>query len=77
MGAEPSDRLMRCDEVETRITLSRSTIYRKMRKKSFPEPLRIESAPYAGVSLRSRPGWQPFPGLKATRHPEEACSAVA
>ena len=41
MGAEPSDRLMRCDEVETRITLSRSTIYRKMRKKSFPEPLRI------------------------------------
>ena len=41
MGAETTDRLLRCDEVETRITLSRSTIYRKMRKKSFPEPLRI------------------------------------
>ena len=35
------DRLMRREEVEERTGLSRSTLYRKMREGTFPEPLRV------------------------------------
>ena len=36
-----SDRLLRREEVEVRTGLARSSIYRLMRLKRFPEPLRI------------------------------------
>ena len=35
------DRLLRRTEVEQRCQLSRSTLYKMMRAKEFPEPLRI------------------------------------
>ena len=35
------DRLLRREEVETRCGIARTTIYRKMREGSFPEPLKI------------------------------------
>ena len=35
------DRLLTRQEVEARTALSRTTIYRKMREGSFPEPLQI------------------------------------
>ena len=35
------DRLLRRDEVEERTGLARTTIYRKMREGSFPEPLQV------------------------------------
>ena len=36
-----NDRLLRREEVEARTGLARSSIYRKMREGSFPEPLKI------------------------------------
>ena len=41
MAAATTDRLLRLSEVVTRTGLGRSTIYRKMRDGSFPEPLKI------------------------------------
>ncbi len=41
MGTATTDRLLRLGEVRTRTALGRSTIYRKMRDGSFPEPLKI------------------------------------
>ena len=41
MAAATTDRLLRLSEVQTRTALSRTTIYRKMRDGSFPEPLKI------------------------------------
>ena len=43
MVTESTDRLLRLSEVRTRTALGRSTIYRKMRDGSFPEPLKIGS----------------------------------
>ena len=37
----PDDRLLRLSEVRTRTALARTTIYRKMRAGSFPEPLKV------------------------------------
>ena len=36
-----SNRLLRREEVEERTGLARTTIYRKMREGSFPEPLQV------------------------------------
>ena len=36
-----SDRLMRREEVQQRTGLACSTIYRKMREGSFPEPVKV------------------------------------
>ena len=36
-----SNRLLRREEVEKRTGLARTTIYRKMREGSFPEPLQV------------------------------------
>ena len=36
-----TDRLMRRAEVEERTGLARTTIYRKMREGSFPEPIQV------------------------------------
>ena len=36
-----SNRLLRREEVEERTGLARTTIYRKMREGSFPEPLKV------------------------------------
>ena len=41
MAAATTDRLLRLSEVTTRTGLARTTIYRKMRDGSFPEPLKI------------------------------------
>ena len=41
MAASTADRLLRLSEVAARTGLGRTTIYRKMREGSFPEPLRI------------------------------------
>ncbi len=41
MSASTADRLLRLDEVAARTGLGRTTIYRKMREGSFPEPLKI------------------------------------
>lgn len=41
MATATTDRLLRLSEVRTRTALGRSTIYRKMRDGSFPEPLKI------------------------------------
>ena len=41
MTTATTDRLLRLAEVRTRCGLSRSTIYRKMREGSFPEPLKV------------------------------------
>ena len=41
MATATIDRLLRLSEVRTRTGLGRSTIYRKMRDGSFPEPLKI------------------------------------
>ena len=41
MRPPTADRLLRLPEVMTRTGLSRSTIYRKMREGSFPEPLKL------------------------------------
>ena len=41
MAAATTDRLLRLGEVLTRTGLARSTVYRKMRDGSFPEPLKI------------------------------------
>ena len=41
MANATADRLLRLSEVRTRTALGRSTIYRKMRDGSFPEPLKI------------------------------------
>ena len=41
MATAATDRLLRLNEVLTRTALTRSTIYRKMREGSFPEPLKI------------------------------------
>ena len=35
------DRLLRREEVESRVGLSRTTLYRKMREGSFPEPVQV------------------------------------
>ena len=35
------DRLLRREEVEARTALSRTSIYRKMRESTFPEPRKI------------------------------------
>ena len=43
MAALTADRLLRLSEVRARTALERSTIYRKMREGSFPEPLKIEA----------------------------------
>ena len=41
MVTESPDRLLRLAEVLTLTALARSSIYRKMRKGSFPEPLKV------------------------------------
>ncbi len=41
MAAATADRLLRLSEVQIRTGLARTTIYRKMRDGSFPEPLKI------------------------------------
>ena len=41
MAAATTERLLRLSEVLTRTGLARTTIYRKMRDGSFPEPLKI------------------------------------
>ena len=41
VASTTTDRLLRLGEVLTRTRLARSTIYRKMRDGSFPEPLKI------------------------------------
>ena len=41
MAAPTADRLLRLSEVQTRTALGRTTIYRKMREGSFPQPLKI------------------------------------
>ncbi len=41
MAAATTDRLLRLSEVLTLTGLARTTIYRKMRDGSFPEPLKI------------------------------------
>ena len=41
MAASTADRLLRLSEVQTRTAFGRTTIYRKMREGSFPEPLKI------------------------------------
>ena len=41
MTASTTDRLLRLTEVQTRTALARTTIYRKMRDRSFPEPLKV------------------------------------
>ena len=40
-ATRPDDRLLRLNEVRTRTALARTTIYRKMREGSFPEPLKV------------------------------------
>ena len=40
-ATRPDDRLLRLGDVLVRSGLSRSTIYRKMREGSFPEPLKV------------------------------------
>jgi prophage regulatory protein len=40
-ATRPDDRLLRLSEVRTRTALARTTIYRKMREGSFPEPLKV------------------------------------
>ena len=67
MGTANTDRLLRLSEVQSRTELGRSSIYRKMRDGSFPEPLKV------GVRAV---GWRPAPGLPATDRPEEAVGAV-
>ena len=41
MATQTGDRLLRLSEVQARTALSSTTIYRKMREGSFPEPLKI------------------------------------
>ena len=41
MAPATTERLLRLSEVQPRTGLSRTTIYRKMRDGSFPEPLKI------------------------------------
>ena len=41
MAAATTERLLRLSEVLTRTGLARTTIYRKIRDGSFPEPLKI------------------------------------
>ena len=41
MATSTADRLLRLSEVQTRTALGRTTIYRKMREGTFPEPLKI------------------------------------
>ena len=41
MATSTADRLLRLSEVQARTALGRSTIYRKMREGSFPQPLKI------------------------------------
>ena len=41
MGTANTDRLLRRSEVQSRTALGRSSIYRKMRDGSFPEPLKV------------------------------------
>lgn len=41
MATSTVDRLLRLSEVAARTALGRTTIYRKMREGSFPEPLKI------------------------------------
>ena len=38
---DPSDRLLRREEVEARCGIARTTIYRLMREGRFPEPLKV------------------------------------
>ena len=75
MANATADRLLCLSEVRTRTALARSTIYRKMRDGSLPEPLKIgvRAVRLAG-SPRSRPGWQPSPELPATLRHEKAFS---
>ena len=41
MDSESTDRLLRLKDILTLTALGRSSIYRKMRASSFPEPLKI------------------------------------
>ena len=41
MATTTTDRLLRLSEVQARCGLSRSSVYRKMRDRSFPEPLKV------------------------------------
>lgn len=41
MATKSADRLLHLSEVKTRTGLSRTTVYRKMRQGTFPEPLKI------------------------------------
>ena len=41
MTTATTSRLLRLSEVQARSGLSRSTLYRKMREGSFPEPLKV------------------------------------
>ena len=51
------DRLLRREEVENRVGLKRSSIYREMRAGRFPLPLKIGRALCAGRPAKSRHGW--------------------
>ena len=41
MATTTTDRLLRLSEVQARCGLSRSSVYRKMRDRFFPEPLKV------------------------------------
>ena len=41
MATQSANSVLRLNEVQARTGLSRTTIYRKMREGSFPEPLKI------------------------------------
>ena len=61
MAASTADRLLRLSEVQTRTAFGRTTIYRKMREGSFPEPLKIGARrrPLTGVRDRGLAGSRP------------------
>ena len=72
-----TDRLMRREQVEQRTGLARTTIYRKMRDGSFPQPIRVgvravrwpSSEIEAWLASRPRATGEPTP---PKNNPEEA-----
>ena len=76
MANATADRLLRLSEVRTRTALGRSTIYRKMREGSFPEPLKIGARAVRWRESEIEPGWRPAPGLPAAGRPEAASGTM-
>ena len=76
MANATADRLLRLSEVRTRTALARSTIYRKMRDGSFPEPLKIgvRAVRWRESEIEVWLAAQPSPELPATLRHEKAFS---